>query len=215
MSEFLPFIIFGVVIILVALWLWLAPSKVNELPPAENATNSLEVKEEAPVLPVVADVPAKPKATAKPDIVAKAKPKKAGEQKATNPKPAPLAKAKEKSAPADQGLTEEISAPVKKAVKAKPKVEKPLPIADTGPNNLLLIKGLGPKLNTMLGELGITRFDQIANWTETDITTIDGQLGNFAGRITRDQFVDQAAYLAKGDVAGFEAKYGKLDGPIS
>jgi predicted flap endonuclease-1-like 5' DNA nuclease len=81
----------------------------------------------------------------------------------------------------------------------------------TGADDLRLIKGLGPRIATRLGELGITRFDQLAALSATEVTEIDGQLGSFAGRITRDNWVDQADFLAKGDIAGFEAKYGKLD----
>ena len=40
------------------------------------------------------------------------------------------------------------------------------------------------------------------------------QLGAFQGRIARDNIVDQAGYLAKGDKAGFEAKYGALGGEL-
>jgi predicted flap endonuclease-1-like 5' DNA nuclease len=77
-------------------------------------------------------------------------------------------------------------------------------------DDLTRIKGLGPKLRTRLTELGVTRFEQIAAWTEADIATIDAQLGSFAGRSTRDQWVAQAGFLASGDVAGYEAKFGKL-----
>lgn len=78
------------------------------------------------------------------------------------------------------------------------------------PDNLLRMKGIGPKLNQLLIELGVTRYDQIANWSDADITAIDTKLGNFRGRPVRDQWVDQAKYLAAGDTAGFEGKYGKL-----
>lgn len=78
------------------------------------------------------------------------------------------------------------------------------------PDNLRQIKGVGPKLNSLLGTLGVTRFDQIAAWGEPDIAEVDGYLGSFQGRISRDNWVDQAGYLAKGDIAGFEAKYGKI-----
>ena len=83
------------------------------------------------------------------------------------------------------------------------------PVAAGEPDNLLKIKGIGPKVNGILNGLGITRFEQIAAWTPADIARIDGHLGNFAGRAVRDQWVDQAGYLARGDIAGFEAKYGK------
>ncbi len=79
-----------------------------------------------------------------------------------------------------------------------------------GTDNLLQLKGVGPKLATLLTTLGVTRFAQIAAWTDTDIAAIDAKLGNFKGRPVRDQWIDQAKYLANGDIAGFEAKYGKL-----
>jgi predicted flap endonuclease-1-like 5' DNA nuclease len=77
-------------------------------------------------------------------------------------------------------------------------------------DDLTRIKGLGPKLNRLLAELGVTRFDQIAAWTDADIAAIDAKLGAFAGRPTRDAWVEQAQLLAGGDVAGYEAKFGKL-----
>lgn len=77
-------------------------------------------------------------------------------------------------------------------------------------DNLLRLKGVGPKLNALLIELGVTRYAQIAAWTDADIAAIDARLGSFKGRPVRDQWVDQAKYLAAGDSAGFEAKYGKL-----
>ena len=111
------------------------------------------------------------------------------------------------------------SAPPTAAPAAAP-VPAPQPMAKTpkaaapasgAPDNLLQIKGIGPKVNGILIGLGFTRFEQIAAWTDADLAEIDKHLGNFAGRPTRDQWMDQAGYLAKGDVTGFEAKYGKLD----
>lgn len=77
-------------------------------------------------------------------------------------------------------------------------------------DNLLRLKGVGPKLNQLLIELGVTRYAQIASWSDADIAAIDTKLGTFKGRPVRDQWVDQAKYLAADDIAGFEAKYGKL-----
>ena len=78
------------------------------------------------------------------------------------------------------------------------------------PDNLELLKGVGPKLASLLASLGVTRFDQIAAWTAREIAEVDGYLGSFKGRIDRDNWVDQAGLLARGDKAGFEAKYGSL-----
>lgn len=77
-------------------------------------------------------------------------------------------------------------------------------------DDLLRLKGVGPKIAAILHAEGITRFDQIAAWTDADLAAIDARLGNFAGRPTRDNWIDQARFLASGDVAGYEAKYGKL-----
>ena len=79
------------------------------------------------------------------------------------------------------------------------------------PDNLLQIKGLGPKLNTLLDGLGIARFDQIAAWSAEDVAKVDEHLGAFKGRIERDSWIEQAGFLAKGAIAEFEAKFGKLD----
>lgn len=90
-----------------------------------------------------------------------------------------------------------------------------VPAAQGDPDNLRQIKGVGPKLGTLLTSLGITRFDQIAAWGADEIARVDAHLGTFKGRIVRDNWVEQAGFLAVGDVAGFEAKFGKLDSPTN
>lgn len=77
-------------------------------------------------------------------------------------------------------------------------------------DDLTRIKGLGPKLSALLATLGVTRFDQIAAWTDADLARIDSQLGSFAGRPSRDKWVEQARLLAAGDTSGYEGKFGKL-----
>jgi len=79
------------------------------------------------------------------------------------------------------------------------------------PDDLLQLKGVGPKLAALLNSLGVTRFDQIAAWGAKEVAEVNGHLGNFSGRIDRDHWVEQAGLLAKGDIAAFEAKFGKLD----
>lgn len=88
-----------------------------------------------------------------------------------------------------------------------------VPAAVGEPDDLRQIKGVGPKLNGLLVGLGITRYDQIAAWTGQEIAAVDAHLGTFKGRITRDNWIEQATFLASGDTAGFEAKFGKLDKP--
>ena len=90
------------------------------------------------------------------------------------------------------------------------KVHEELPGASTPPDDLLRLKGVGPKLAAMLNERGITRFDQIAKLSPGQVETIDASLGAFRGRLERDRVLEQADYLARGDVDGYEAKFGKL-----
>jgi predicted flap endonuclease-1-like 5' DNA nuclease len=87
----------------------------------------------------------------------------------------------------------------------------PLDIAPSADaDDLTRIKGLGPKLNTLLASLGITQFSQIAAWTDEDVVRIDAQLGAFAGRPTRDNWVEQAKLLSSGDTAAYEDRFGRL-----
>ena len=77
-------------------------------------------------------------------------------------------------------------------------------------DDFLLLKGIGPKLADVLQAHGFTRYEQLANLTPTEIERIDNQLGAFSGRLTRDRIVEQADYLARNDIDGYEQKFGKL-----
>ncbi|WP_395395795.1 hypothetical protein WBP07_13695 [Novosphingobium sp. BL-8A] len=103
-------------------------------------------------------------------------------------------------------------APPPAAAPAPAPVAAPVtPAAATGgDDDLRKIKGLGPKMQTLLTSLGITRFAQIAAWTDADLDDLDGKLGAFAGRPRRDNWVEQAKLLASGDTGDYEAKFGKL-----
>ena len=72
------------------------------------------------------------------------------------------------------------------------------------------MKGVGPKFADALHAIGFTRFEQVAHLTPTEIGRIDAQLGVFSGRLTRDRIVEQADYLARNDLDGFEQRFGKL-----
>ena len=89
-------------------------------------------------------------------------------------------------------------------------VEPIHPIPAGPADELTRMKGVGPKVAALLNGLGVTRFDQIAAWSEDDVARVDSQLGAFKGRIARDQWIEQARLLAAGDTAGYEAKFGKL-----
>jgi len=214
LSQYLPFIVAAGAIICIALWLLFGPSKSTAAPVETDAKPEVAAPVvAAPKAPAPkAKAPAKTKATApKAEVkspAAKADAPKVAKPKAAAPKPAV---AKDVAPKAEKPKAPKAAAPKAAAPKAAaPKAAK----AAKGPDNLRLIKGLGPKLSTLLNDLGVTRFDQIAGLDAAAVAALDAKLGTFAGRITRDNFVDQAGLLAKGDVAGFEAKYGKLDGSL-
>ncbi|MEZ4415982.1 MAG: hypothetical protein R3E10_09505 [Gemmatimonadota bacterium] len=70
---------------------------------------------------------------------------------------------------------------------------RPLPT----PDDLKRIKGVGPALEKLLHSLGIRSYRDMAVWSEADIERIDGQLGEFHGRIRREGWVGQAATLQR------------------
>lgn len=123
---------------------------------------------------------------------------------AANPVVQPVVETAPEPAPAPVAPTPE---PAPEPIPASPAVAA---VVEEGQDDLLRLKGVGPKLKTLLIDLGVTRYAQIAGWTDVDIAAIDTKLGTFKGRPVRDQWVDQAKYLAAGDIAGFEAKYGKI-----
>ena len=82
--------------------------------------------------------------------------------------------------------------------------------AGGAPDDFQRIKGIGPRLAEMLHARGFVRFEQLAHLTTEEIDVIDQQLGAFRGRIRRDRVVEQAVYLARGDIDGFEEHFGKL-----
>jgi predicted flap endonuclease-1-like 5' DNA nuclease len=87
-----------------------------------------------------------------------------------------------------------------------------LPSAGEEPDNLQMLKGVGPKLAQKLADQGITRFQHLAALSPNEVTILEDKLGPFKGRLTRDRVVEQASYLARGDTDGFEARFGKLGG---
>jgi predicted flap endonuclease-1-like 5' DNA nuclease len=196
MTSYLPVIIGAVIIIAILLWWLLARNGAQK-----TVGQSKDIASSPPAAPVA-------KATAAPKLMDDPAPaKKTVKAKVKAPLKA-AAKAKTAKVPAPKAASK-AAAP--KPAAPKPKVAKPAAKAKVAvPDNLELLKGLGPKVNTMLKSLGVTSFAQVASWTTADVAEIDGKLGAFAGRISRDNWIDQAKYLVAGDVAGFEKKYGAL-----
>ncbi len=103
---------------------------------------------------------------------------------------------------------------VKQATEAKAaKEDQPETLSsarDGKPDDLKMLKGVGPKLEETLNELGFYHYDQIAAWTPKQVAWVDARL-KFKGRIERDGWIEQAAKLAAGEETDF-AKRAKEDG---
>jgi predicted flap endonuclease-1-like 5' DNA nuclease len=125
------------------------------------------------------------------------------------PAPAAAADVAAPAAPAEsQRLAEELAQARAETARYRQLVldienNAPPPIMGPGaPDDLKLIVGVGPVLERMLHQLGVTTFRQIAYWSERDIDAIDAQLHEFPGRIRRDGWVTQARAL-------HQSKYGE------
>ena len=79
-------------------------------------------------------------------------------------------------------------------------------------DDLKMIKGVGPKLEETLNELGIYHYDQIANWSRDHIDWVDNFL-SFKGRIDREDWLAQAAQLARGEETEFSKRASYEDTP--
>ena len=65
-------------------------------------------------------------------------------------------------------------------------------------DDLKKIKGVGPKIEKQLNELGVHTFKQIAAWSRDNVKWVDGYL-SFRGRIDREAWIEQAKTLASED----------------
>ncbi|HTN15785.1 MAG TPA: NADH-quinone oxidoreductase subunit NuoE, partial [Sphingomonadaceae bacterium] len=99
------------------------------------------------------------------------------------------------------------------ATQVKPTAEKggaaPLFKAPKGAaDDLKLISGVGPVLEARLNSLGVTKWSQVAALSADDIAKVEQSL-NFRGRVARDNWLAQAAALAKGGEAEYVRVFGK------
>jgi NADH-quinone oxidoreductase subunit E len=77
---------------------------------------------------------------------------------------------------------------------AKAKSSKSAPAK---PEDLKVISGIGPKLETLLNKLGIFTLAQIASWSADDAAKVDQDL-QLNGRVLRDDWRGQARQMAEG-----------------
>ena len=159
----------------------------------------------------VASAPVTAAVVAKSDVAkpaaAKAATKPAAAKAATKP-----AAAKAAAKPAAAKATAKPAA-AKAAAKAKiAAADKPAVLTtarDGGPDDLKMIKGVGPVLEKALHKTGVFHFDQVAAWTNRDARWFDDNVKGANGRVLRDEWIKQARILAKGGTTAFSNKVKK------
>ncbi len=119
------------------------------------------------------------------------------------PPPRPEAEVKA-GARAPGGVTEEKHAD--EAPAEPPRLEAP---RDGRPDDLKLLKGVGPVLERELNGLGFYHFDQIADWGPAEIEWVSGNLGVAGRKVLKENFVEQARALAERDSTAYAQR--KLD----
>jgi len=91
-----------------------------------------------------------------------------------------------------------VKATGKKKAPTVKKPKAPRKISATRANDLKRISGVGPKIEGILNDLGIYRFDQIAKWTRENVEWVDDKL-KFKGRIDREGWIKQSVKLASNE----------------
>ncbi|MBM21736.1 MAG: NADH-quinone oxidoreductase subunit NuoE [Stappia sp.] len=133
----------------------------------------------------------------------------------------------QKAVPAAKPAARKAEAPAKSEPK-KPAAQTSLDLdEDTGTEPELLkgaregkaddlkrIKGVGPKIEGILNEIGVYHFDQIAGWTEENKAWVETRL-KFKGRIDREDWIAQAKVLASGGETEFSQRVDTGDVPTS
>ena len=125
------------------------------------------------------------------------------------PEPGAGGSANGSAAPSDAATAAPAAKAPAEPVAATPVEEEPSVSVDTGSasddgnassgaaDDLKKLNGIGPKLEALLNENGVHRFEQIAAWTPDDVAAIEDKL-SFKGRIERDGWIAQAKELASG-----------------
>ncbi len=143
--------------------------------------------------------PPKAAATGKPANQQKKAAKPAAEKAPAKAAAKPAAK-KAKSDKADAATPAATGTPKKPRTMKAPR--------KAGADDLKQLKGVGPKLESTLNDLGFWHFDQIAQWGADEIAWVDDNL-SFKGRIERDGWIEQAKTLAEGGETAFSNKVKK------
>ena len=144
----------------------------------------------------------------------------AASEPATEPTPEPSAKPEQSAPEPEPSIEAEPDAEPGRDydgdgfLEGKNEGSKPEVLAgprDGGADDLKQIKGVGPKLEKTINALGFYHFDQIASWSDDEVAWVDANLTGFPGRVSRDNWVEQAKVLASGGETEFSKRVDQGD----
>ncbi len=93
------------------------------------------------------------------------------------------------------------------AAGAMPEPAVPIrPAAAPARDNLLRISAIDGEAEQLLGSQGVARYSDIAQWSPADVARFDRLVGG-AGRIQRENWVEQAQILSRGGATAFSRDY--------
>ncbi|WP_439528689.1 NADH-quinone oxidoreductase subunit E [Pannonibacter sp.] len=146
------------------------------------------------------------------DAVARVKAEVAARKAAAAAAPAPSAA----PAPAPAAAVPAAAAPAKPDAPIEEGEKPELLSAPRGgsSDDLKRIKGIGPKIEATLHEIGVHHFDQIAGWTDANKAWVESRL-SFKGRVDREDWIAQAKTLATGGETEFSKRVDSGDVPSS
>ena len=88
----------------------------------------------------------------------------------------------------------------------------PPPVKVSGRDNLQRIGGISGEIESVLNAHEIARYSQISGWTAADVLRVEGLLGS-SGRISRENWIEQAQILARGGATAYSRTFDARGGP--
>lgn len=98
---------------------------------------------------------------------------------------------------ADNGTADEIDLRAAEAPAWQTGVTKLGTAAAAHTDDLKVINGIGPKMESILHDFEITSWEQIAAFSPDDVGKVSAAIATFPGRIERDEWVEQAGDLVR------------------
>ena len=104
---------------------------------------------------------------------------------------------------------------VTEAVTAAATVAQPPRRTSTGlgRDNLQRISRIGEDIERLLNVQGVSRYEQIASWTTSDVARFERLLGS-DGRISRENWIEQAQILARGGETAYSREFDRTHAAV-